>query len=103
MGEDALCFELKQVENAVMTVGRGSENHIVINDLTVSREQFALEFSQKAWRVRSRGTPLTVDGSPVGEAGAALKNASVILVGDVRLTFYTPEGFPRRLEQEGTK
>ena len=103
VGEDALCFELKQVENAVMTVGRGSENHIVINDLTVSREQFALEFSNKAWKVRSRGTPLSVDGAPVGEAGAALKNASVILVGDVRLTFYTPEGFPRRLEQEGKK
>lgn len=103
VGEDALCFELKQLENAVMTVGRGSENHIVINDLTVSREQFALEFAQKVWRVRGRGTPLTVDGSPVNQDGTVLKNASVILVGDVRITFYTPEGFPRRLESETAK
>ena len=100
VGEDALCFELKQVENVMMTVGRGSENHIVINDLTVSREQFVLELAHKTWRVRSRGTPLTVGGVPVTEDGAVLKNNSVILVGDVRITFYTPEGFPRRLQQE---
>lgn len=102
VGEDALCFELKRAVSA-LTVGRGSENQIVINDLTVSREQFRLEFSaDQKWRVHSKG-PLTVDGQPVGPQGALLKNASSIVVGDVRMTFYEPDGFPHRLESEGKK
>ena len=99
-GEDALCFELKQVPGVSLTVGRGTECHIVVNDLTVSREQFLLEFTEQTWRVRPNGAPLSVDGTPVGPEGSALRNASVIAAGDVRLTFYTPDGFPARLEQE---
>jgi hypothetical protein len=104
VGEDALCFELKQVDKASLSVGRGTENEIVINDLTVSREQFVLQFAKAdGWRVFSKGTPLTVEGQAVGDAGAALKNGFVIAAGDVRMTFYSPEGFPRRLEQETAK
>ncbi|MDP1825549.1 MAG: FHA domain-containing protein [Archangium sp.] len=103
LGEDALCFELKQTAGSSVSVGRGTENQIVINDLTVSREQFLLEFVGTSWVVRSRGTPLTVDGNPVGPAGTPLHNASVIGAGDVRMTFYSPDGFPKRLEQEGKK
>ena len=103
VGEDALCFELKHVAAASLTVGRGSENHIVINDLTVSREQFVLQFADKAWVVQGRETPLMVDGLPVAKTGTTLKNGFVISTGDVRMTFYTPEGFPKRLEQETKK
>lgn len=102
-GEDALCFELKHATGASVSVGRGTENQIVINDLTVSREQFVLEFDGRSWVVRSKGTPLTVDGKPVGAAGLPLSNGSVIGAGDVRMTFYSPDGFPKRLEQEGKK
>jgi hypothetical protein len=97
VGEDALCFELKRVAGQVL-VGRGSENHIVVNDLTVSREQFRLEFgADQKWRVHTGG-PLTLDGQSVGLPGAVLKNASLLVIGDVRMTFYEPEGFPLRLE-----
>lgn len=102
-GEDALCFELKRVAGACLTVGRGTENQIVINDLTVSREQFVLELVGKSWVVRSRGTPLTLDGQVLESDGAPLADAMVIGAGDVRMTFYSPAGFPQRLELESKK
>ena len=42
-------------------------------------------------------------GVAVEEAGAPVKNGSAITAGDVRLTFYGPEGLPERLEQEVAK
>lgn len=101
-GEDALCFELKRVAGAPLSVGRGAENQIVINDLTVSREQFVLQLEGASWRVRATG-PLNVDGKPVGAAGALLKSGSVIGAGDVLMTFYSRDGIPGRLEQESKK
>lgn len=102
-GEDALCFELKQVAHASLIVGRGTENDIVVNDLTVSREQFLLQFAGRTWRVMPRGHPVSIDGQPVGEAGQPLRNGSVITAGDVRLTFYASDGFSLRLETENQK
>jgi hypothetical protein len=102
-GEDALCFELKPQRAAAVTVGRGTENEIVINDLTVSREQFVLEFSGNGWAVRSRGTPLTVEGKAVEAEGAVLQNGFVLSAGDVRMTFYSADGFSTRLAAESQK
>ncbi len=100
---EAVCFELKQSPNATVTVGRGSDNELVLNDLTVSREQFVLEFINGVWRVRSRGTPLHVEGVSVEPEGVVLESGSVIVAGDARMTFYSPEGFPTRLELENKK
>jgi hypothetical protein len=100
-GDDALCFELKRVASELM-VGRGTENHIVVNDLTVSRAQLHLEFAQEKWRVHTKVLVMT-DGLPVGPEGAVLKNASVMVIGDVRLTFYEPEGFLVRLQQDPSR
>ncbi|MDP1825548.1 MAG: FHA domain-containing protein [Archangium sp.] len=97
VGDDALCFELKRVVSSLM-MGRGSENHIVVNDLTVSRAQLHLEFANEQWRVRTNSA-VTVDGQSVGTHGLPLKNASVIVIGDVRMTFYEPDGFLQRLQQ----
>lgn len=98
-----MCFELKRVAGASLTVGRGTENQIVINDLTVSREQFLLELVGKSWMVRSRGTPLTLAGNALEPDGGALEDAMVIGAGDVRMTFYSPAGFPQRLALESKK
>jgi hypothetical protein len=95
-GDDALCFELKRAVSE-LTVGRSTENHIVVNDLTVSRAQLRLEFAGGKWRVLTENLVM-VDGQPVGTQGALLANASVIVIGAVRLTFYEPEGFLQRLE-----
>ncbi len=101
--EDPLCFELKRTVRAVLTVGRGTENDLVLNDLTVSREQFVLQLIGTVWQLRARGTPVTIDGEVVGPAGAPLRNGAVIAAGGARLTFYESEGFPRRLEAESSK
>lgn len=103
MVSDAICFELKQTPDARVTVGRSSDNELVLNDLTVSREQFVLEFVNRVWRVRSLGTPLHVEDVAVQAEGVVLKSGSVISAGDVRMTFYSPEGFPTRLELENKK
>lgn len=101
LGDDALCFELKRVP-CELTVGRGSENNIVINDLTVSRLQIYLEFANQQWRVRTT-SQVTVDGKPVGAEGALLKNGASIVIGDVRVTFYEPQGFLLRLQAPSGK
>lgn len=97
VGDDALCFELKRVASE-LTVGRGTENQIVLNDLTVSRVQLHLEFANGTWRLRTKSV-VTVDGQPVGSEGVTLKNAARIGVGDVHMTFYEPDGFLLRLQQ----
>lgn len=101
--EDPLCFELKRSPGAVLTVGRATESDLVLNDLTVSREQFVLQLIDHAWQVRGRGSPVSVDGLAVSAAGSPLRNGAVITAGNARLTFYSPEGFPQRLEQENLK
>lgn len=96
-GDDALCFELKRVAQAELTVGRGTDNAIVVNDLTVSRAQLHLTFTGVLWRVRS-SSAMTLNGLPVGEQGAPLVNAAALVIGDVRMTFYEPQGFLARLQ-----
>lgn len=103
LDEDPLCFELKRAPGASLSVGRATENDLVLNDLTISREQFVLQLIDKAWQVRGRGSPVSVDGAAVGAAGLPLRNGAVIRAGNARLTFYSPEGFPQRLDQENLK
>jgi hypothetical protein len=101
LGDDALCFELKRVASA-LSVGRATENQIVVNDLTVSRTQLHLEFASDKWRVRADGQ-VTVDTRVVAAGGSVpLVNGSVILIGDVRMSFYEPQGFAVRLQPRGS-
>jgi hypothetical protein len=64
----------------------------VINDLTVSREQFLLQFDGQQWCAVAKGSP-----------DQPLTNVAVMTAGDVKLTFYGSEGFPLRLEAEAKK
>lgn len=95
-GDDALCFELKRVASE-LSVGRGTDNAIVVNDLTVSRAHLRLEFAADRWTVKST-SQVTVDGKPVGASGLLLLNGSVLGIGDVRMTFYDPKEFTLRLQ-----
>ena len=101
--DDALCFELKRVAGSSLSAGRGSENELVLNDLTISREQFVLQLTGKSWQVRARTSAVSVDGEPLGSEGLSLRSGAVISAGNARLTFYSPEGFPLRLAQEAAK
>lgn len=102
-GEDALCFELKRSRGASLAVGRATENDVVLNDLTISREQLVLHHGDQGWQVRGHGAGVCIDGAAAGEAAVLLRSGAVITAGNARLTFYSAEGFPLRLEQENLK
>lgn len=101
--DDALCFELKRVAGSSLNAGRATENDLVLNDLTISREHFVLQLAGKSWQVRARTSAVSVDGEPLGPEGLTLRSGAVIAAGNARLTFYSPEGFPQRLAQETAK
>lgn len=86
VGTDAICFQLKlPKEGGLLKVGRATTNHVVINDLTASREQFSLKCDGGRWSVVSPQGQLLVDGAVVGDA-VALKSGSRISLGDVEMT-----------------
>lgn len=100
---DALCFQLKcKVEVDALRVGRVPEkNELVVNDSTVSREHVVLECQGgdgwKVMPVRDRVARLDGFALPTGKA-TPLKSGSALVLGSVRLTFYSPAGFLERLE-----
>jgi hypothetical protein len=95
VGHDALCFELERCPS-VVSVGRGRDRDVALDDLSVSREPFFLEFHEGVWIVRALD-PVRVDGKQVRTA--VLHDTSRLEVGEVSLTFYEPAGFPSRLER----
>jgi hypothetical protein len=88
-GSDALCFELiARASPTVLPVGRSPESAIVLDDMTVSRDQCRLVFSDDAWTVE------LYDGQP---ATSALTDGAVVHAGALTLTFQTAGGLVRRL------
>lgn len=100
---DALCFELKRAPGATLSVGRATEHDIVLNDLTVSRNELRLTLVQQRWQAHATAPSLRLDGAPLPPEGATLANGAVLTAGDVKLTFYTSDGFPARLATESQK
>lgn len=85
-GEDAICFQLKLPKDGdLLKVGRATNNDIVINDLTASREQFTLRWHEGTWALAAARGVVTVDGQPV-DAQVALRSGAAIVLGDVRAT-----------------
>ncbi|MER2564272.1 MAG: FHA domain-containing protein [Myxococcaceae bacterium] len=85
IGTDAICFQLKLPESGLITVGRATTNDLVINDLTASRDQFALRHDSGAWLLVGPHAPLYVDGERAKDVHP-LKSGSSIVLGSVRLT-----------------
>ena len=103
LDEDALCFELKRTPGQELLVGRATENHIVVNDLTVSREHFRLRFDGDGWALRALGGALQLDGAPVGPEEVRLHAPVALLAGDVRLSFYDVNALLERLTREAAR
>ena len=85
---------------AVVTLGRGAENDLVVDDATLSRAHLRLERgADGGWTVRDLGSSngTRVDGARLGDAAAPLHSGSTIEAGAVRLTFYDPSGLHARL------
>ncbi|WP_434346275.1 FHA domain-containing protein [Myxococcus virescens] len=99
---DALCFELVgQTDGSPQRLGRASNNALVVNDATVSREQLhlspTLEGRWTVTRVAASRT-VTLGGSALEpEQPAVLQPGVQLHVGDVRLTFHEAEDFDERI------
>lgn len=95
-GEDAICFQLKLAKGAdLLKVGRATTNDVVINDLTASREQFALRWHDGWFLSAARGV-VTVDGQPVDGVAGPLKSGVPIALGDVRATLLSAQDMALR-------
>lgn len=99
---DALCFELVgQTDGSPLRLGRASNNALVVNDATVSREQLhlspTLEGRWTVTRVAASRT-VTLGGTALEpEQPAVLQPGVQLHVGDVRLTFHEAEDFDERI------
>lgn len=85
VGPDAICFQLKLPSAGLIKVGRATTNDLVINDLTASREQFALRRDGAEWLLVGPHAPLYVDGERAKDVHP-LKSGSSIVLGSVELT-----------------
>ena len=101
---DSLCFHLGVATDArAVSVGREPQNELVINDGTVSREHAQLFGRGALWNVKpAGGRTLTVNGTPVPEAGLPLLPGKVVLLGGVNLSFHDSASLLRRLIQTAT-
>lgn len=101
---DAMCFELVALaERGPISLGRSSQNAMVVNDATVSREQLLLAPTPDGqWQVTRMpaSRPVVLDGAPLEpEQPTVLRPGIQLHVGDVRLTFHDSEGFNERIRR----
>lgn len=103
VGDDALCFELKP-NDAPLKIGRAPDNHIILNDMRVSRSQFELRHDGKVWQLLpTPGSRNAVLGQPVEASGLLLTPNTKINAGGIVLSFYEAEDFASRLEAEAQR
>lgn len=97
---DAVCFALKVAPGAGARLGRGSDNEVVVSDLTVSRLHARLDHAPTGWTLTSLSeTKVTrVRGAEVPRGGVVSLGAhDVIELGGVRLVFCDAPSFRDRL------
>ena len=105
---DVLCFELTTSSpDQTLSLGRASQNDIVINDSTVSREHLVLaRNSSGEWSadITSPTPQVSISGRHlVHGKPTSLRQGDVLKVGEVLLTFYDPQSFELRIRTEAEK
>ncbi|HYR56930.1 MAG TPA: FHA domain-containing protein [Myxococcaceae bacterium] len=105
---DVLCFELTTSSpDQTLSLGRASQNDIVINDSTVSREHLVLaRKSSSEWTADLTGpTPqVSISGRHlVHGKPTSLRQGDVLKVGEVLMTFYDAQSFELRIRTEAEK
>ncbi len=86
---DALCFELVARSNeTVLHVGRSPQSAIVLNDMTVSRDQGRLVFAEGQWSFEATDPPAAL---------VPLRDQAAVRAGGLTLTFHSAEGLVARL------
>jgi hypothetical protein len=105
---DVLCFELATaVAGQTLTLGRASQNDIVINDSTVSREHLVLTLGASGEWIADLTSPtpqVSISGRHlVHGKPTSLRQGDVLKVGEVLMTFYDPQSFEQRIRTEAEK
>ena len=108
-GEPVAVLVEKTKDNAFqrrVTIGRTSNNDIVLEDASVSRFHAWLESDEKGgWSIVDAGSR---NGTWVGpkkltpKNGAGLANGTKVRVGTIELTFLTAPGFAKLLKEKAT-
>jgi hypothetical protein len=98
---ESLAIVLEQVERQpYVSLGRGPENDVLIDDATLSRLHLLFTKGPGGWTVRDAGSTngTTVEGDRLGPDPVELHTGAKIVAGSVRLTFYDSGGLFLRLK-----
>jgi len=99
--DESLAIALEQgAKKPYVSLGRGPDNDIVIDDATLSRLHLLLQREGDHWTIRDAGSTngTTVEGARLGPDPVELHVGARILAGSVRLTFYDSGGLYLRLK-----
>jgi len=82
-----------------LSLGRGPDNDICIDDATLSRLHLLFTKEHGAWTVRDAGSTngTTVEGARLGPDPVQLQPGVRVVAGSVRLTYYDSGGLYLRL------
>lgn len=97
---ESLAIALEQPpKKPYVSLGRGPDNDIVIDDATLSRLHLLFTRERGGWTVRDAGSTngTTVEGARLGPDAVALQTGVHVVAGSVRLTFYDSAGLFLRL------
>jgi hypothetical protein len=98
---EPLAIVLEQTQDRpYVSLGRGPDNDIVIDDATLSRLHLLLTREPAGWMLRDAGSTngTTVDGARLGPDPVLLQPGAKVVAGSVRLTFYDSGGLYLRLK-----
>lgn len=92
---DAVCYALwPDASTGELLIGRATTNHLILNDLTVSRLAFRLQ-PVDGWRLVPESPNVSLPGASDGPV--TLVSGQLVRVGDVRLTFLSARALLERL------
>jgi hypothetical protein len=92
---DAVCYPLwPDASTGELLVGRATTNHLILNDLTVSRLAFRL-LRVDGWQLVPESPNVSLPGASDGPV--TLVSGQLVRVGDVRLTFLSVPALLERL------
>jgi hypothetical protein len=100
-GESLAIALVSRTPGAGVTLGRGADNDLVIDDATLSRTHMRFERgADGGWTVQDVGSSngTVVDGEPARSLARPLRSGSTIEAGAVRLTFFDAAGLFARLK-----
>ncbi len=90
-------------QRTYLSLGRASDNDIVVDDATLSRIHLLLQPEPLGWSVRDAGSTngSAVEDAQLGPDAVALQPGMRLLAGSVRFTYYDSGGLCLRLRGKG--